>query len=227
MGCSRRQTNEQLAANGILPVIQDRCAKSRPAPHRVVVMLIGVGLFCALLDSPVHASGSGAEGAGSLSVGAGTQYAAWSVSGRKIRLSVLANSGMAASKCMDSMVDWYTNGTGHYDARVVRSCLPGGYIETDPGGDGYWNEFNTDWITRVINKIQRGYGYTIDDTNLAVLNFDHYNFGNLAGLQAAAPGTGTQGYARVRTLYQNGSIKSCNPLPAYASDGSGGSGGCS
>lgn len=126
---------------------------------------------------------------------------------------------MSTDRCMDAFLDWGRD-HGHYDARIVRECDPGNAVGTDPQGDGHWSEPP---ITP-LNGIQRGWGYVIDDDNLRQIDGqrDHMtNTGTIAPTNPA-PGTGTQGYARVRTEYQSGAVKSCNPLPATSPDGSGG-----
>lgn len=62
----------------------------------------------------------------------------------------------------------------------------------------------------------------INDGSLQVGEKERFANTGSGSLDAYAPGTGTQGYARVRTRYQNGTVKSCNPLPVTSPDGSGG-----
>lgn len=161
------------------------------------------------------------EGLDTVYAGAGSQYGNWSLSGQKLRLKVFPGSGMSTSKCMDAFLDWGTEGD-HYDGRVIRSCRPGTTEETDPGGNGFWSE-PTDFAGAHVNGIQKGFGYMIDDGNLQVLTGAQRMANTGSGsLDNYAPGTGTQGYARVRTRYQDGTVKSCNPLPVTSPSGSGG-----
>jgi hypothetical protein len=73
-----------------------------------------------------------------------------------------------------------------------------------------------------VTGTQKGYGYMISDSSLAVLASEHFDSAGGQALWSTAPGTGTQGYARVRTRYNNGTVLSCNPLPVTSSSGSGG-----
>lgn len=76
------------------------------------------------------------EGLDTAYAGAGSQYGNWSLSGKKLRLKVFPSNAMSTTRCMDALLDWNTEGTTHWDARVVRSCRPGTTEETDPGGNG-------------------------------------------------------------------------------------------
>ena len=122
---------------------------------------------------------------------------------------------------MDAMVDW-ANGSNHYDSRVVRSCRPGFSESTDPEVDGRWSE--PAGTFGGVTGMQKGWAYMIDDSSLVVVNYPGENFtdAGTGGYESPAPGTGTQGYARVRTRYNNGTVLSCNPLPANVAAGSGG-----
>ncbi len=123
---------------------------------------------------------------------------------------------------MDAMLDWGTEGSGqHYDSRVVRSCRPYMSESTDPGGDGYWQE-PADWGGAEMGGIQKGWGYVINDTTLNFVAWERMPDAGSGNLYPNAPATGAQGWARVRTRYQDGSVKSCNPLPVTSPDGSGG-----
>jgi len=140
-----------------------------------------------------------------------------------LRLKVSPTTSMSPSRCMDAMIDWDKGGLAHYDSRVVRSCLPGMSEETDPGGDLYWDETDPIFISNVL-ATRMGWGYVVSASNLSVVGWERFaNTGSGSGsLDAYAPGTGTQGYARVRTRYNNGSVLSCNPLPVTSFAGSGG-----
>ncbi|TIC79001.1 hypothetical protein [Nocardioides sp. GY 10127] len=183
----------------------------------VVVLTCGISLATA----GVVGADTPQEGSDTVSAGSGSQFGRWSKSNKRLRLKVSPNNNMNTDKCMDVMLDWGTQGNEHYDSRVVRSCLPGTNEETDPDGDGYWSE-PSDWGGRTVTGIQKGWGYMIDDSNLLVLSAERLADTGSGALWGTAPGTGTQGYARMRTRYQNGSVKSCNPLPVTSASGAGG-----
>jgi len=155
------------------------------------------------------------------------QYGRWSLSERQVRMTVNPTTSMSSDRCMDALLDWGTEGTGHWDSRILRSCQPGYAVETDPGGDGFWEEPNNNILHwRDLGGIQKGWGYTIDDDSLEIApgsaNRDPFDSaGHLAPDNPAAR-AGARGYARIKSRLQSGSVKSCNPLPAWSSDGSGG-----
>lgn len=153
--------------------------------------------------------------------GSGSQFGSWSQPLIKLGLAVYPTSNMSTDRCMDAMLDWDTRGTGHYDSRVVRSCRPGTSEQTDPGGDGYWQEDSGDWDQRSITGVQKGFGYMLLPA-MQIAGQERFPGSGTADLYRDPPGTGTQGWARVRTRYQDGTVKSCNPLPATSSSGSGG-----
>lgn len=165
--------------------------------------------------SSALASGTTSEGYDYAYAGAGTQWGEWSQSNRTVRLHTMPNSGMSTSRCMDAMVDWKVKqpifGHNHYDSRVVRSCKPGFDEETDPGGDGYWSE-PSGWGGETPQGLQRGFGYIISDSTLEVLGSERFDDSGSLSLDPV-PSTFGQGKARVRTLYQDGHVGSCNPLP--------------
>lgn len=145
----------------------------------------------------------------------GHEHAIWSKSEKRLSLGSFPGYSMSTDRCMDAMLDWKTT-SGHYDARVVRSCDPGGKVSTDPGGDGYWQE-PSDWGGRTITDMQKGVGARIDDDyvdgNFAM--YAHEDFaGAGGGAYSARPRTCTDRFARVRTLYQDGHIQSCNSDPS-------------
>lgn len=179
-----------------------------------------MALFVVVASAGVARADTPQSGSDTAYAGSGNQSGAWSLTQRRIGLAVDPGSGMSNSRCMDAMLDWGTL-SGHYDSRVVRSCRRGTGEETDPGGDGYWVE-PVDWGGRTVTGIHKGFGYVINDSNLHIVSSERFSNTGTGGLDASAPGTGTQGWARVRTRYQNGSVKSCNPLPVYLSSGSGG-----
>lgn len=175
------------------------------------------------------ASGTAQEGSDYAYAGSGSssQYGWWSVSARKLRLVSNPDSGMSSRRCMDAFIDWGTEGTGHYDGRIVRSCKPGTSESTDPAADGRWSEPPIDpFHYRDLGGVQQGWGYTLDDSDLTIFrgvgSMEQFDDAGGAAPDERAAGTGTQGYARVRTRYQDGSVKSCNPLPVWNNSGSGG-----
>lgn len=178
---------------------------------RLVACAVGVVLAIPTLLAPAWGAGSSTEGNDTAYSGNGSQYAAWSKSGKKLRLKVSPNSAMSTGKCMDAMLDWGNNGN-HYDARVVRSCRPGKSEETDPGADGYWQEPSGTNPTH----IQKGYGYMISDSTLTVLAEEPFNSVGGDDNYDVAPSTLSQGYARIRTRYQDNSVGTCNPLPVLS-----------
>ncbi len=148
----------------------------------------------------------------STEAGAGKQYAIWNKSTRKIRLRVNPYSSMSPDRCMDAMLDWLAD--GHYDSRVVRSCLPGTDEESDPGGDGYWVEPSS-WGDRSVTNMQKGFGYVMDDdfgeTTPDAFFVDPEWRERFSGSENGAfypspPRTTVDCWARTRTRYQNGSV---------------------
>lgn len=174
----------------------------------------------AVLEPAAWGAGTAAEGNDLAIAGNGQQYGAWSVTNKRLRLVSSPTTSMATTRCMDAMIDW-SRPLGHYDSRVVRSCLPGVSEQTDPAGGGYWSETDPIFITNV-GSTRMGWGLVIDDSNLSVLGWDHFDDTGPGARWTTSPGTGTQGYARVRTRYNNGTVLSCNPLPVTSASGSGG-----
>jgi hypothetical protein len=187
---------------------------------RAAVCALTAMLLLSTIAGPAEAD-TNQEGSDTAFAGNGVQYGVWQKSNKRVRLKVSPSSTMSSTRCMDAKLDWGTEGSGHYDARVVRSCQPGTPEETDPDADGFWVE-PSDWGGRNIGGIQKGFGYIISDSTLAVLLDERFENTGSGDLEQFAPGTGTQGYARVRTRYNNGTVKSCNPLPVNSGDGSGG-----
>lgn len=187
-------------------------------------------MVAALVVGATPAQATGAQsGSDYAYAGSGYQYAYWNQSAMKLRLVSAPDTGMPNSQCMDAYLDWEVKqppllGHNHYDGRIIRSCRPGKYEETDPGGDGTWSEPTTpsNWEGRQPLGMLRGWGYLIDDSSLEVLAAKE-PFANSGTFTVASPApvTWNNGSARVRTRYQNNSVKSCNPLPAkesYKSD---------
>jgi hypothetical protein len=166
----------------------------------------------ALTADPSSAATSGNDYA---YVSPGHQYGTWSRADRRLRLGAYPQSTMSTNRCMDAMLDWQT-ASGHYDARVVRSCRPGGVATTDPGGDGYWSE-PSDWAGRTVTDMQKGGGARIDDDYVNG-NFALYAWEGFAGAgtgsYSSRPRTCTDKFARMRTLYQDGHFNACDSDPA-------------
>ena len=113
--------------------------------------------------NPVDGSFDSAIGAGSSS-----QHMRWKQPSQRVRLWVTfaGNPNSTGGRCQDAAVDWNTNGTGHYDARVLRNCNPGHTEQTDPGGDGWWEEPNN-FDGANVTQVQRVGSYVFEDGNLS------------------------------------------------------------
>lgn len=131
------------------------------------------------------------------------QYMKWNVNQHKIRIWVRFGgpSGGTGNRCTDAVVDWNTNGTGHYDARVVRNCNPGGFIETDPGGDGFWQD-PADFDEADVRRVQRVGSYDFTDHDLSHIRNDKNRYGGPP--DRALPSSSWS--QRIRTLYDNGTV---------------------
>jgi hypothetical protein len=129
----------------------------------LVGVTAGVAAVAPMVAAPAYAASQ--SGSGYFYQGAGNsyQYVAWNKAEHKVRLRVFADSGMNTSRCIDAMVDWHVSDDQHYDARVVRVCQPGAAEETDPGGDGYWQE-PSDWDGRSVDGLRVAAAYVMDDT---------------------------------------------------------------
>lgn len=112
---------------------------------------------------------------------------------------------MSNDHCMDSMVDWLSN--GHYDSRVIRSCLPGAKNTTDPYGDQGWQE-PSDWGGRQVTDMQKGFGYTMDDDFVGgqfnVVERQHFAGSGPGAFYPSPPRTPVDCWARTKTIYQDG-----------------------
>lgn len=188
---------------------------------RGVAVAVMVAASATLLCSAAYANPDSNQQCVASGSGNSSQCASWDTSSRKLYLGVTTSTGMLTTKCQDSMLDWRVT-FGHYDARVVRVCQPGGHVYTDPGGDGYWEE-PADWNGTAANGGMRaGGGYVIEDT-YANGGFAPFNIKPYAGTfggqlypsnNGIAPRTGPPDYfARVRTLYQDGHTASWDPTP--------------
>ncbi len=176
-----------------------------------MVVAIGIAVSSVSAD-PALAATSGSDYA---YAGPGSQYAEWNRSQKRLSLRVNTYT-MSSDRCIDSMLDWQTTG-GHYDSRVVRVCRNNRFLDTDPGGDGYWSE-PTDWGGRTITDMQKGWGAYIDDDYING-NFPMYEAENFSGAgsspYSARPRTCTDKWARMRTLYQSGNIVYCTSKAQY------------
>lgn len=87
-----------------------------------------------------------------IGVAGSAQRTVWDRTGgqRKVRLAVRTGPKLPLGECHEASFDWRTT-AGHYDQRTVRNCKPDGYVETDPGGDGYWQE-PSGWDGRTISQ---------------------------------------------------------------------------
>jgi hypothetical protein len=171
--------------------------------------------------APPAAAVDGAQDADYNYVGPSGQreYAYWSKPDKRVRMFTETATNMDTDRCFDTKIDWHTGGEGHFDARVLRVCKPGVSVETDPTGNGYWEEDAdaqdvASWNTRDINRVREVVSYAINDGNLDVVwnpdpewswkdptdngVYDH----------GTAPATNTSWWARVRTKYQDGSVDS-------------------
>lgn len=192
-------------------------------PGRLRKLLVVIVVACGLLVVPAGAHAADSTGYGYTYQGAGAsfQYMSWNRSTRKIRLKVFADVGMNPDNCMDAMADWHTTNGDHYDARVVRVCLPGGTEETDPGADGYWIE-PSDWDGRPVDGLRIAGGYVMDDDYPFVIKWGSVLPESVSSsLYPATSGTPPRTppsddyWARVRTLYQDGHVQSGNPTPEH------------
>jgi hypothetical protein len=142
----------------------------------------------------------------------------WNMNQGKVRLVADTTTHMTVDECVDTIADWSTGGQGHYDARVVRTCRPlkpgdppNGYIQTDPDGDGYWQEPNWFPGSYVKNMAKAGVALIDDDWVNKDVTFPlkaWAAFGGTLGFNyASRPRTCIDMYARVRTKYQDGHIQ--------------------
>ncbi|MGH3347865.1 MAG: hypothetical protein ACRDO4_12880 [Nocardioides sp.] len=121
---------------------------------------------------------------------------------------------------MDAQLDWRVT-SGHYDLRIVRSCMPGGFNETDPTGNGYWEEPNG-WTSGT--NMRRGYGYMIDD-DYGLFGWDTFDIRMMAGTEGSAlqepPPRTSDCKARTRTRYQDGHVEATpnNGAPYTSQEG--------
>lgn len=183
-----------------------RIVASLTVPVLVAVALIGTPDSAAAND---HTAGSGYT---SLGAGNSLQYIEWNRTLRRVRLEVKTDANMPTNLCFEATFDWRTANGAHYDQRTVRNCDPGSVVETDPGGDNFWNE-PADWDTRPVNGVSRAYGVKIDDSSLDIL-LSSKLFGSsnsVYGGQGHPPptvGDPPQYWTAIRTRYQGGAIVS-------------------
>lgn len=73
--------------------------------------------------------------------GSGNQYASWNATTTPDKVRAYSSTGAVHSnRCQDLFFDWWTNGDGHYDARVVRNCKDNSHRETEQNGDNWHKE---------------------------------------------------------------------------------------
>lgn len=172
-----------------------------------------VGLATALVGSgPADAGDDSGSAYRYKGAGDSWQYVYWDRPSRKMRMRIFADDGMSTDRCIDVTVDWRVEDGSHYDQRVLRNCDPGGYVDTDPGGDGYWREpsnWDTDTHDSPVVGVRTVAVYKIDDDDRSIV-------GNPAIVQGSSniyggrlpPSTFNDGWAEVRTRYQSGTIRS-------------------
>lgn len=139
---------------------------------------------------------------------------------REMQIRIRPDPSLSDDQCLDGHLDWDTNGTGHYDARVVRTCAMNGVIHiTNPSGDTWFEEPLGAWNDRNIAGVQRGVGYLIDDDDDGHLEIEGtpdfvYGGGQLYGGGPAPVTTaGADMFAKLWTRYQSGNevVKNANP----------------
>ena len=208
----RRGRHPEASKFGQNPSV--RPSGARPSARRLAASgMATIALATALtMSTGSMAFADDVSGSYKTSIGAGSseQYMAWRKPEEEVRLWVDfdGNPSGTGSRCQDAAVDWNTNGTGHYDARVVRNCNPGHFIATDAGGDGWWEEPN-DYDEADVRRVQRVGSYVFKDDDLTAITSSKNKYGNAPS--RAAP---TSDFAqRIRTLYDNGDISSFMHLP--------------
>ncbi len=193
---------------------------------RLLVRIGTLGLILAttFTAGPLpDASAAGEDGSSTTHHGPGSssQYMYWDISEHRVRMKMNPGDAMPDTVCQDVKLDWGTEGSGHYDARVTRVCKPGGHIQTngDSSTSGHWVE-PAGFEGRDVERIREAVAYTIsDDSPLWVLSSPSpswafkvsrddnvYNNGNSAHPLGHAPKTRTSWWARVRTRYNNGDV---------------------
>ncbi|MGH3346177.1 MAG: hypothetical protein ACRDO4_04290 [Nocardioides sp.] len=142
-------------------------------PQRFVRMCMAVAMAFAgavLVASPASANTHN-YGTSTTDLGGGSSYQhhEWDFDLQRIRLVSKVDSTSSGDKCLDAAFDWRTSNGAHYDARVVRNCDPGSYLETDAAGDGFWDE-PASWDNRPVNGVSRAFAVVVDDDNLHIDN---------------------------------------------------------
>lgn len=105
-----------------------------------VVMLAGAVALVVVLP----ASNAGADSTGSeMRTMTNNHFGGWDwvASVDAIKMQVYAANGLNSDRCADAWFDW--SASGHYDARVVRTCKPGSNRYTNAGGPGFYYEPST------------------------------------------------------------------------------------
>lgn len=174
--------------------------------------LIGAVVACLVpvnAASATQSDGNTVQRGATTYAGPGNSYQEmrWNLNTRRIKIKVKAASSLNTSTCIEGAVDWRTT-SGHYDVRVVRVCRPGATEETDPGGDGRWQEPGN-WDGRTVVGIRAATGSRISDSTLQQLGeirAPQTPSGEIYGSSnGKSPSTSENKdhWSRVRTLYQD------------------------
>lgn len=182
---------------------------------RVTLVTVGTVISSIVWIAPAQADSVVGSGITYVGLSPSAQGLRWTVPGEEIRLwaRFAATSTGSARYCHDAAVDWFTNGTGHYDARVIRNCNPGTTIETDPGGNGFWQEPNN-YDEADVTRVQRAGSYAFPDDDLS-------NVVQPENIHGGAPSNAlaTSNYSqRIRTMYDSGLVQSFEHFPVRCSN---------
>lgn len=142
--------------------------------------------------------------------------------GGKIHMYSSRNGG-ASTACIDVRTDWDTGGTGHYDARILRNCGVNTALQTDPGGNTWWEEGWSDTSdtggidtgftlrdgTRWIDGMEAAGVFLVDDGTYCVVGQEIWQ--GASRLNACDADTQNSGNTRVRTIFQGGSTAVTDP----------------
>lgn len=190
-------------------------ASAHPATARALVlrlMLCADGALALIVGGPIAVAAADFERhVAHTRVGPGDseQLLSWNQPEEGVRLKVWADAAMSNDHCIDAFYDWRTSDGTYSDGRVIRVRKRGGNEETDPGGDLTWREEG--WQSRNPDGPQRAVSMLIDDDNYGGRSGDYvqkHTVPNIPGLVGVPnhPITRTDWFARVRTLYQDGSV---------------------
>jgi hypothetical protein len=186
----------------------------RSPARRAAFVLVALASVTAIGASAWGASGSGTAYAGA---GNSWQQLSWNNSTERLQIRVRADEAMSTDRCIDGHEDWNTNGTGHYDSRVVRVCEPGVIHFTDPDGDYWFDEPTGQFNDRNITGMQRGAGYKIDDDTLEIIGSPDFVWGGpgiYSGGNAPVTTAGVDMWAKLWTHYQSGQEVNKDAKPA-------------